>query len=72
MPPLDACASRVALSLARVAETQRVLARLHDAGVPALIVKGAHVEWTCYAAPHLRERSDTDLLIRERDVASAS
>ncbi len=71
MQTLAECAGRVALSLARTAETRRVLERLHGSGVPALLVKGAHVEWTCYAHPHQRERSDTDLLIRDRDVAGA-
>jgi hypothetical protein len=62
----------VALALARAAETRRVLTRLHDAGVPALLVKGAHLEWACYGEPHLRERSDTDVLIHEGDVRTAS
>jgi hypothetical protein len=70
MQTLAKWAGRVALSLARTAETRRVLDGLHEAGVPALLVKGAHVEWTCYAHPHQRERSDTDLLVRDSDVAA--
>ena len=72
MQTLEQCAGRVALSLARSFETRRVLGWLHDAGVPALLVKGAHLEWTCYEQPHERERSDTDMLVRERDLTVAA
>ena len=72
MQTLEQRAGRVAISLARAVETRRVLARLHDASVPALLVKGAHLEWTCYDQPHERERSDTDMLVRERDLDVAA
>jgi hypothetical protein len=49
-----------------------VLQCLYEAGIPALLVKGAHLEWTCYAHPYQRERSDTDLLVRDSDVAAAA
>ena len=71
MQTLEQRAGAVALSLTRTAETCRLLGCLHEADVPALVVKGAHVEWTCYAQPHQRERSDTDILVRHRDVAAA-
>jgi hypothetical protein len=72
MQTLEQRAGRVALSLARGAETRRVLDRLHGADVPALLIKGAHLEWTCYTQPHQRERSDTDMLIRDGDVGAAA
>ena len=72
MQTLAQSAGHVALSLARAVETRRVLAHLHDAGVPALLVKGAQLEWTCYGQPHHRERSDTDVLVRERDLPVAA
>jgi hypothetical protein len=72
MQALEQSAGPVALSLGRAHETRQVLARLHDAGVPALLVKGAHLEWTCYDQPHDRERSDTDMLVRESDFAVAA
>jgi hypothetical protein len=72
MQTLAQCAGRVAVSLARAVETRRVLARLHEAGVSVLLIKGAHVEWTCYDQPHERERSDIDMLVRDTDRTAAA
>lgn len=42
---------------------------LRDAGVVPLILKGGALAYELYAAPELRPRSDTDLLIDEADRA---
>lgn len=69
---LRAIAARdAALALARERELRRVLDGLHAAGVPALILKGAHLAWSVYPSPGLRPRLDTDLLIRESDRTAA-
>ncbi|MGB7218037.1 MAG: nucleotidyltransferase family protein [Vicinamibacterales bacterium] len=44
-------------------ELRAVLARLADAGVRAILLKGAALAYTCYARPELRPRDDTDVMI---------
>jgi len=48
--------------MARVVELREVLAALAGAGLPVLLLKGAALAYTLYPEPHLRDRSDTDLL----------
>jgi len=58
----------VALDCIRHRELTIVVAALDGAGVRALLFKGAALAQTHYAAPHLRCRTDTDLLIRAADL----
>jgi hypothetical protein len=51
------------LELAHRRELPRVLGALADEGIKALVLKGGALAYTHYAAPALRPRSDTDLLI---------
>ena len=53
-------------------DLQVVVDALDAAGVPALITKGTAVAYTVYAHPWLRPRTDTDLLVRHKDVPAAS
>jgi hypothetical protein len=62
-----AIAAETALAMLRQVELRRVLAALAAAGVQPLVIKGAHLAFTCYRSPDRRPRVDTDLLIRERD-----
>jgi hypothetical protein len=49
-------------------ELSRVLARLSEAGLACLILKGAALAHTLYRQPHTRRRSDADLLIQPADA----
>lgn len=60
-----------AADLVREVELRRVVRACAEAGVEALVIKGAHLAYGCYARPDLRPRTDTDLLVRERDRAAA-
>ena len=60
-------AADIALSLVRERELGRVLASLAAAGIPPLLIKGAHLAFTHYRSPDRRPRLDTDLLINEKD-----
>jgi hypothetical protein len=53
----------------RDAESIRVIAHLHRAGIPHVVIKGLALAYTVYAQPWFRPRSDTDLLVKEDDVA---
>jgi len=44
-------------------ELKRALSALGDAGVEAVVIKGAHLAHAVYRAPWMRPRADTDLLI---------
>lgn len=48
-------------------ELRRVLAGVHDSGIRAVVVKGAHLAHAVYPRPELRVRSDSDLLIAASD-----
>jgi hypothetical protein len=63
--------SAAALDCARQVELRRVLSALDAAGTRTLLLKGAALAYTDYPAPHLRTRTDTDLLIRAADVTAA-
>jgi len=58
----------IAVDCVRQIELAMVLAELHEAGVRALLFKGAAVAHTHYPAPHVRVRADTDLLIGASEV----
>jgi hypothetical protein len=49
------------------AELRRVIAAAGDAGVHTVLIKGAALAYTHYRRPHLRPRSDSDIVIREGD-----
>jgi hypothetical protein len=53
----------------RVAEMQRLLQGLHDAGVRVLVFKGGALAFSHYASTHLRPRDDTDLLVDESQLS---
>ena len=57
----------VAIELARKHELVQVLSALAEAGVAALLLKGAALAYSIYPSPALRPRADTDLLIRSAD-----
>src|SRR5690606_3632525 len=60
-------------SLFREAHCRTILARLIEAGIPILLLKGSALAYWAYASPHLRECSDIDLLLRSRgDVDRAT
>jgi len=63
-------AGHAILAAARDAELARVLACLAAAGIDVLVFKGAHLAQTLYAAPGLRPRADSDLLVAEDDRAA--
>ncbi len=52
----------------RVAEMQRLLRALHDAGVQVLVFKGSALAFSHYSSPHLRPRDDTDILVEESQL----
>ena len=63
--------AQAALHLARRARLTRVLDGLAEAGISAVVFKGAHLAYACYPDPALRPYVDTDLLIdpaRARDA----
>jgi hypothetical protein len=57
--------------LLRERELHRLLGALAAARVKALLLKGAGLAYTVYAAPHLRPRGDVDMLIARRDLETA-
>jgi hypothetical protein len=65
---LSAEGDAVAVDLVRHSELIRVLAELTSAGVRVLPFKGAALAHTHYPAPHVRVRTDTDLLVAAGDV----
>jgi hypothetical protein len=48
-------------------ELRRVLEALAGAGLKVVVVKGAHLAHAVYGRPHMRVRSDSDLLIQPLD-----
>ena len=65
-----AAPAEAALVMLRVRELRAALDALGRSGVTPLVIKGAHLQWTHYGTPELRPRTDTDLLIAERDAAT--
>ena len=66
-------AGEVAADLLHENELRRLLEALSEAGVNALLIKGALLAYTHYLRPDLRPRVDVDLLIpaSQRDAADA-
>jgi hypothetical protein len=61
-----AARAKAAQSLMREGECRRVLARLEQAGLPVLLLKGSALAYWAYPSPYLRECGDIDLLFRSR------
>lgn len=53
--------------LLRQPALKSLLEQFASAGVPALLFKGEHLAYLCYARPDLRPRVDSDILIRPAD-----
>jgi hypothetical protein len=49
------------------AELRRVIAAAGEAGIRTVLIKGAALGYTHYRLPHLRPRSDSDIVIAETD-----
>jgi hypothetical protein len=64
---LEAERAAAALEQVRQLELARVLDALTIRGFPVLVFKGAALARTHYPAPHLRARTDTDLLVAPAD-----
>lgn len=74
MARLRAAATRIlAGDLVRERALRALVAALHQASVPALLIKGADLAYSLYPRPDLRVRLDTDLLVRaaSREAATA-
>jgi hypothetical protein len=54
--------------LFRERELRRLIGTLADVGIRPLVLKGAALAHTVYDAPHLRPRTDVDLLIARADL----
>jgi hypothetical protein len=59
----DEANRHLAGDLEREVELRRCLTALDRAGIPALVMKGAHLAYRYYSRPDLRPRIDTDLLV---------
>jgi hypothetical protein len=68
---LDAERAEAALEIARRHSLCRLLQAFASTHVPVLVFKGAALAYSLYAAPWLRPREDTDLLVRAGDAARA-
>jgi hypothetical protein len=68
----DAARAEVAQFMVRQAEARRVLARLAEAGLPVLLLKGSALAYWAYPEPHLRHCVDVDLLFASRADAVAA
>lgn len=53
----------LATDLGREAELRGCLTAVDRAGIPALVIKGAHLAYRYYSRPDLRPRVDSDLLV---------
>ncbi len=53
-------------------ECRRLLAILHQANLPVLLLKGSALAYWVYKMPYTRERSDIDLLFRNKADADAA
>lgn len=60
---------KAAQSLYRQAQCRAILARLDEAGIPVLLLKGSALAHWAYAAPHLRDCGDIDVLLPSADAA---
>lgn len=67
LPRLHAAAlSRAGLLLLREQEVVRCLRLLGEAGLDVILLKGEALAYSLYAQPHLRSRSDVDILVQGR------
>lgn len=77
MPPAvvndlqSAYARTVASNLKLYHQLAQVLAAMQEAGIPTLLLKGAHLAQTVYGDIGLRTMSDLDLLVAEADLPRA-
>ena len=67
----EAALAAAARELVHQRAVTRVLDGLAARGVSALLLKGTALAYTLYPSPELRERADTDLLLRAGDLESA-
>jgi hypothetical protein len=65
----EAAQLKAGASLFREAECRRMLKRLAQEGLPALLLKGSALAYGVYASPCLRECSDIDFLFATRQAA---
>ena len=63
---------QAAAELGRRMRLRAVLVQLQQAGIEALVLKGAALAQWLYPAPYLRESSDVDLLLANREQALAA
>jgi hypothetical protein len=61
-----------ACSLQMTAELFRLLERFAGVGIETLLTKGPALSVRCYGDPGLRQYSDLDLVIREKDIRGAT
>jgi hypothetical protein len=66
----ERAAAQIAAAALRDAESMRVLEHARRAGFPLVVLKGLALAYTVYAEPWIRERGDTDLLVRHADIGS--
>lgn len=64
----DEAVAAAALESLRLIDLTSLVARLHEAGIEPLILKGTALAYTLYPAPELRPRVDVDLLVRSDEA----
>jgi hypothetical protein len=65
---LEQARADAVVTAVRDRELCRVLCALRAADADVLLIKGAHLAYSHYAEPHLRQRDDSDLLIDGADA----
>ncbi|WP_118857370.1 nucleotidyltransferase family protein [Sphingomonas mesophila] len=65
------CLTQAAWELRHRLLLERILKALSERGVESLFLKGTALAYSVYSEPATRERADSDLLIRPRDLAAA-
>jgi hypothetical protein len=66
-----ACRQAAALDARREQLVRSLVASLSEEDIPALLFKGEALAYTVYAVPHLRPRTDVDLLVRRESLERA-
>lgn len=64
--------AQAVFTLNLTAEMSRLLDAFHAAGIAALVIKGPVLSLRCYGDPGLRQYSDLDLIVRDRDILSTA
>ena len=59
----------IAREMARANDVKQLAALLSEAGIEALLLKGAALAYTHYPEPHLRPRVDSDIFIDMADIS---